>query len=108
MTVKEMIELLKLMPEDNIVMAEFSEFREHGSVEDVLLGSGTLKGFCFVRLEADEWRFELDCIKKDIMRKRVKLDDVLELVNRLNDNGGFKDYSDYSNLFDDVASLSKI
>lgn len=72
MRVKELIELLQRCPQNDIVLAEYDTFVESASVEDVLIGRGTVKGFCYVKLEADEWELEIDNINDRIRSGKYK------------------------------------
>lgn len=38
----------------------------------------------------------------------VKLDDVIDVIHEIYYNEGFRDYSDYSQLFDNVTSLQRL
>lgn len=38
----------------------------------------------------------------------VKLDDVIDAIHEIYYNEGFRDYSDYSQLFDNVSSLQRL
>ena len=38
----------------------------------------------------------------------VKLDDVIDVIHETYYNEGFRDYSDYSQLFDNVTSLRRL
>lgn len=50
MKVKELIELLSKCPQDDIVLADVSEDTNF-DIDDVQVGSGTIRGFTFLRAE---------------------------------------------------------
>lgn len=55
MIVSELIKILQRCPQDAIVMYEVNEINEdeekHYPIDDVLVGSGTIKGFVFLAEE---------------------------------------------------------
>jgi hypothetical protein len=53
MLVKELIKLLEKCPQDDILLINIGE--EAGAdVTDVLVGSGTIRGFSYLKIEPDE------------------------------------------------------
>lgn len=57
MIVSELMEILQRCPQDAIVMYQFEKISEsdepHFPIDDVLVGSGTLKGFVFLAEEIE-------------------------------------------------------
>lgn len=57
MVVSKLIEILKRCPQDAIVMYQFEKVTDsdapHFPIDDVLVGSGTLKGFVFLAEEIE-------------------------------------------------------
>lgn len=51
MRVAELIELLQRCPQNNIIMAEISEEEESADITDVLIGSGTIRGTCYIKVQ---------------------------------------------------------
>lgn len=54
MRVAELIELLQRCPQNNIIMAEISEEEESADITDVLIGSGTIRGTCYIKVQKRE------------------------------------------------------
>lgn len=65
MKVRELIELLQRCPQDDTILAECDQFDEEADVKDVLVGSGTIRGFCFLSLDSDEWWKEIETLKAE-------------------------------------------
>lgn len=51
MRVKELIELLKRCPPNNLIMAKITGEEESADITDVLVGGGTIKGFCYIAVQ---------------------------------------------------------
>ena len=51
MRVAELIELLQRCPQDNTIVAEISEEEESADITDVLIGSGTIRGTCYIKVQ---------------------------------------------------------
>ena len=51
MIVSELIELLQRCPQNDIIVADIDGETESADVTDVLVGNGTLKGFCYIKVE---------------------------------------------------------
>lgn len=51
MRVAELIELLQRCPQDNIIMAEISGEEESVDITDVFIGSGTIRGTCYIKVQ---------------------------------------------------------
>ena len=51
MRVAELIELLQRCPQDDIIMAEISGEEESADITDVLIGSGTIRGICYINVQ---------------------------------------------------------
>ena len=54
MSVAELIELLSKCPQNNSILADIDGEEEHGDITDVLVGNGTIRGFCYVKVEKYE------------------------------------------------------
>lgn len=54
MLVKELIYLLSKSPEDNIILVDVESITLDGEITDVLIGTGTLKSFSFIKIEPCE------------------------------------------------------
>lgn len=50
MLVKELIELLKKCPQEDVLLADTGG-EEAADVTDVLVGNGTIKGFSYIKIE---------------------------------------------------------
>lgn len=51
---KELIELLRKAPQDDILMVEINNGNdESGVIEDVLIGGGTIRGFTFIKVSTN-------------------------------------------------------
>ena len=50
MIVEELIELLSKLPKGDIILADIGQ-EEEAEIIDVLVGSGTIKGFSFLKIE---------------------------------------------------------
>lgn len=51
MIVSELIELLQKCPQNDIIVADIDGETESADVTDVLVGNGTLKSFCYIKVE---------------------------------------------------------
>lgn len=54
MIVSELIELLQKCPQNDIIEADIDGEEESADITDVLVGNGTIKGFCFLKVETYE------------------------------------------------------
>lgn len=51
MSVSELIEMLLKCPQNDFIVADIDGEAESGEITDVLVGSGTIKGFCYIKVE---------------------------------------------------------
>lgn len=51
MRVSELVELLLKCPQNDSILADIDGEEESGNITDVLVGKGTLKGFCYIKVE---------------------------------------------------------
>ena len=51
MIVSELIKLLQNCPQNDIIVADIDDEIESADVTDVLVGNGTVKGFCYIKVE---------------------------------------------------------
>ena len=58
MKVKELIELLKRSPAENIVYVEDKALEQSAGVDDVFIGHGTLSGHSYIYVNAEDWQEE--------------------------------------------------
>ena len=58
MKVKELIELLKRSPAENIVYVEDKALEQSAGVDDVFIGHGTLSGHSYIYVNVEAWQEE--------------------------------------------------
>lgn len=77
MKVKELIELLKRSPAENIVYVEDKALEQSAGVDDVFIGHGTLSGHSYIYVNVEDWqeeRKQIEIYEKLLARATYMLD----------------------------------
>lgn len=73
--VKDLVELLLKCPQDNLLLANISEYAESVEITDVLVGKGTTKGFTYIKIDApNENIIKLPCKVGDTVYADISRD----------------------------------